>query len=267
MKVEYSENERRPIKKKRKKHSKLKGIIIAVASILSVLGVTVVLMFTVFFKVSSVKVIGSSIYSSDEIIYASGIMTGDNILSMSSDDIEARIVEALPYISTAEIVKSLPDTVGIKVTPNEEKVTVLTDIANYVTDKNYKVLRTVAEADESLVRIRGISAKEFTVGKEIVFEDPQQQDIIKNIVSICEEKALNVTYINISNLVDISFAVDNSLLVKLGSYSEMGQKIAHLKAMYPSIDTNVPASVSLKDYTITNKEAILKYEEIADFIK
>lgn len=268
MKVEYSDAERRPVKKKRKKkRSKIKGIVTAIISILLVLGVAVALMLTVFFNVSSIKVIGSSIYSSEDIIYASGIMSGDNLLRMPSEKIEARIVKALPYIKEAEIIKSFPNTVGIRVEPAEEKILLIGDNVNYVTDENFKILRTVDTQIQGLIRIKGIKTDSFDVGAKVNFTDKQQRDVLNDISEICKEKGFNLTYVNVENLVDISFAIDDKRLVKLGTYSGLSDKMTHLKETLQKIDPSISASISLKEYSSTKKEAIVKYEDIADFIK
>ncbi len=268
MKVEYSDAERRPVKKRRKKkRSKIKRIITALISILLVLGMAVALMLTVFFNVSSIKVIGSSIYSSEEIIIASGIMSGDNLLRMPSEKIEARIVKALPYIKEAEIIKSFPNTVGIRVEPAEEKVLLIGDNVNYVADENFKILRTVGDQIQDLIRIKGIKTDSFDVGTKVNFTDKQQRDILNDISVICREKGLNLTYINVENLVNISFAIDDKKLVKLGTYSGLSDKMTHLKETLQKIDPSISASISLKAYSSTKKEAIVKYEDIADFIK
>jgi hypothetical protein len=83
-------------------------------------------------------------------------------------------------------------------------------------------------------------------------------------LTICEEKGLNLTYINIENLVDITFAIDDKKLVKIGTYSSLSDKMLHLKETLHKMDPDVTASI---DYSINKKEAIVKYEDIADFIK
>lgn len=268
MKVEYSDTERRPTNKKRKKkRSKFKRIIAAILSILIVLGVAVGLMLTVFFNVSSIKVIGSSIYSTEEIIYASGIMNGNNLLRLPSDKIEARIVKALPYIKEAEIIKSFPNTVGIRVEPTEEKILIIGENVNYAADESFKLLRTVETPPEGLIRIKGIKTEKTEEGSKIVFSDKQQRDVLKDIWEICDEKGFNLTYINVENLVDISFAIDDTRLVKLGTYSGLSDKMMHLEATLPRLDPSISVSISLKEYSQSKKEAIVKYEDIADFIK
>ena len=103
MNVEYSETKRRPQKKKRRRLSKVGKIVVASGSILLVVAITVTLMLTVLFNVSAVKVVGSSIYSFDEIVYASGVMNGDNLFRLPSDEIESRIETALPYVKKPKL--------------------------------------------------------------------------------------------------------------------------------------------------------------------
>lgn len=265
MKVEYSDAERRPVKKKRKKkHSKINGIIMAIISILLVLGLAVTLMCTVLFNVSSVEVIGSSVYSSEQVINVSGIMNGDNLFLMPSKKIEAQIIKSLPYIKEAEIIKSFPNSVSIRVEPVEEKFIFINDTEKYVIDNDYKVLRTVNDYTDGLIRIKGVKTEAFYEGVKVEFTDKQQRDVLSDILTICEEKGLNLTYINIENLVDISFAIDDKKLVKIGTYSSLSDKMLHLKESLHKMDPDIEASI---DYSINKKEAIVKYEDIADFIK
>ncbi len=267
MKVEYFEKKSKPIKKMKKRNSRLRAIIIAVLLITLILAVSLVLLITVLFKVDTVKVRGSSIYSSDEIIYASGIMNGDNLFIMSKSDIEARIVKSLPYIKEAEIIKLFPNTVSIRVEPVSEKYCILTDTDNFIADESFKILKNSTENQDNLLKIRGIKTENLAQGVKLKFSDKQQRDILNDIMSIAASKGFNLSYINISSLVDISFAIDNRVLVYLGTYSNLSEKMTHLASMYPSVDQEASASISLKDYSADKKEAILKYEDISEYIK
>ena len=267
MKVEYSESGNAPQKKKRKRRLKFKGFVIAVLTLLTVIAVAVALMLTVFFNVSAIKVTGSSIYTENEILIASGIMDGDNIFRMQKEDIEARIEQALPYVKKAEILKSLPESVGIKVTPAEESMALQTEDCIYILDKDYKVLRIANEVPEGMLRLKGIKSSGITVGTNLIFSDKQQSRALADLMAIGSEKGLNIGYVDISSLVDIRFTVDNRLFVKLGSYNYIDGKINHLDAMLKSVDENANASISLEDWAPDNKKAVLKYENINDLMK
>lgn len=267
MKVEYSDSSNVPQKKKRRRRLKLKGIVIAFLTLLTVIALAVALMLTVFFNVSAIKVTGSSIYTENEIFIASGIMEGDNILRMPKDDIEARIEQALPYVKKAEVLKSLPESVGIKVTPAEESMALQTEDSIYILDKDYKILRVANEVPEGMLRIKGIKSPTVTVGTDLLFSDMQQSRALTDLKAIGSDKGLNIGYIDISSLVDIKFTVDNRLFVKLGSYNYIDGKINHLVTMLKSVDENASASISLEDWAPDNKKAVLKYENISDLIK
>lgn len=265
MKVEYSETKRRPQKKKRRKLSKIGKIIIAMVSILVVVAITVMLMLTVFFNVSAVKVVGSSIYSYDEIIYASGIMNGDNLMRLPSDDIEARVERALPYVKKAEIIKSFPNTVGIKVTPATESVLLETESGIYTADSDYKVLRSATDRPEGLLRIKGIKADSLKAGNLVKFSDKQQKKILKDILDICSEQGFSVQYVNVSSLVDIGFLIDSHVYVKLGSYNDLDSKMLHLAEVVKNFDKNATASISLENWSASSKESTMKYEDISKY--
>lgn len=267
MKVEFSDSGKAPQKKKRKRRIKIKGIIIAFLTLLTVIAVAVALMLTVFFNANAIKVTGSSIYTENEILIASGIMEGDNILRMPKEDIEARIEQALPYVKKAEVLKSLPETVGIKVAPAEESMVLETEGVIYVLDKDYKVLRVANEVPQGMLRIKGIKSSGITVGTNLIFSDKQQNRALADLMAIGSDEGLNIGYVDISSLVDIKFAVDNRLFIKLGSYNYIDGKINHLEAMLKSIDKSASASISLEDWAPDNKKAVLKYENINDLIK
>lgn len=264
MKVEYSETKRRPQKKKKRRLSKMGKFIIASVSILVVVAITVTLMLTVFFNVSAVKVVGNSVYSYDEIIYASGIMNGDNLMRLPSDDIEARIEKSLPYVKKAEIIKSYPDTVGIKVTPATEAVLIETESGMYTADSDYKLLRAVVDRPEGLLRIKGIKT-DTKVGSTVEFNDKQQKKILNEILDICAEKGFSVQFVNITSLVDIGFLIDSHIYVKLGSYNDLGAKMTHLAEAVKNFDENATASISLENWSVSSKESTMKYEDISKY--
>ena len=85
-----------------------------VLSILTVVA-AVVLACVVFFRVNSVEVTGNVRYTAEEIIEASGIETGDNLIAMSRSRVSAAICTKLPYVENVNIKKVLPDGVVLKV--------------------------------------------------------------------------------------------------------------------------------------------------------
>ena len=47
----------------------------------------------------------------------------------------------------------------------------------------------------------------------------------------------------------------------------MNGKLTHLKTMTEVMDSSLSASISLVDWSVENKKAVLKYEDISELLK
>lgn len=84
------------------------SLILAAAAIVAAL--------TMFFKVNSIEVTGASRYQTAEIIAASGVAPGDNLVLLDRYRISQRIYTALPYITNVQPRPKFPSTLEIEVT-------------------------------------------------------------------------------------------------------------------------------------------------------
>lgn len=71
---------------------------------------------SIFFKVDTVTVTGMEKYTAWDVKEASGIQTGDSLLTLNEAKINSLIISKLPYVSKVRIGIKLPDTVKIEVT-------------------------------------------------------------------------------------------------------------------------------------------------------
>ena len=69
----------------------------------------------VFFRVNEVEVSGNVRYTAEEIIEASGIVTGGNLVGLSRSRVSAAICTRLPYVESVSVKKVLPDRVVLRV--------------------------------------------------------------------------------------------------------------------------------------------------------
>lgn len=83
----------------------------------TVVAVVLALIFgmSIFFKVENVTVSGAEKYTPWEISQASGIQTGENLLTISKAKASGQILSRLPYVDQVRIGIKLPDTVNIEV--------------------------------------------------------------------------------------------------------------------------------------------------------
>ena len=106
--------QRRHTRRPRRRRGRFSGLY----KVLSVLLVAaaVVMACVVFFRVNSVEVTGNVRYTAEEIIEASGIQIGDNLIGLSRSRVSAAICTKLPYVENVVIKKALPDGVVLQVT-------------------------------------------------------------------------------------------------------------------------------------------------------
>ena len=70
---------------------------------------------TVFFQVETIAVVGSSRYTPEEVIAASGVAVGDNLFRMNKNQVSQRIRQQLPYIGDVTVQRGLPSTLTFTV--------------------------------------------------------------------------------------------------------------------------------------------------------
>lgn len=121
----------------------------------------VVLSMVLFFRVRSVEVTGSAYYTADEIRAACGVAQGDNLLTLSRARIAGNIMAELPYVSTVQVTRRLPDTLELTVT--EYDVTYAAqgaDGASYLITADGKITEKIDEtAARGHIAVTGPAAR------------------------------------------------------------------------------------------------------------
>ncbi len=101
----------------------------ALGKLLIMLAIVAAVVFgvAIFFKVSTIEVQGNTVYSSEQIVEASQIQPGDNLLTVNKALAVGNIKAALPYVEDVSIARSLPDGVIIQVRESTISFAVMTD--------------------------------------------------------------------------------------------------------------------------------------------
>ncbi len=143
--------------------------------IATVVAVVMALVFgmSIFFKVEYVEVSGAAKYSVEEIQGATGIMTGENLLTLNKGKVAGRILTELPYISTVRIGIRLPDTIIIEVTEAEVAYVVAGEQETWwLISAEGKVLEKIEAAKSgNYSKILGIILEDPTIGQTAVAKE------------------------------------------------------------------------------------------------
>lgn len=220
------------------------AFLLRLATVVAVV-VAVVFGVSIFFRVQNVNVSGADKYSAWEIMEASGIKEGDNLLSLPNARISGRITAALPYIGSVRVSIQLPDTVNIEVTELEVVYAVQDTIDRWwlMTSNGKLVERILGDPAKGIALIQGVRLKDPQLNEPAVAADNDEDTVTRGsdrltvaltILRYLEDNSIigNVDSVNVEDLGALTVWYDNQYQVNLGDTSRLEYKI---RCMYTAI--------------------------------
>ena len=242
--------------KRRKKRS-------ALFAPLSFLIICAALVFgmSVFFRVSGIEVEGNSLYTSEEIIEASGIEEGDNLFFINRFTAISRIFAKLPYVEKVVINRSLPNKLVIVVTESRAIACVAAEDGTWAIDRGCKLLSKVSGDDlRGLIRIEGLTPIAPDAGQIIAPGEAESPKVAYLAEILTQIDALNlrdrITYIDISGISNPSFDYIGRFTVKLGADENIDYKF---QCLLSAVDALSEGDRGTLDLSI-DKRAHLTYD-------
>jgi len=217
----------------------------------------VILAFTVLFPIKTILVQGSKIYTEDEIIKASGVDFGDNLLSASESDAQALLKKALPYIDKVEFDREMPNTLKIIVRDAVEFSCYEIDGSYYTVSNNGWVLSKNVKMPEDLILIK-IDGAECKVGSSVKFKNGEQKALLEIIQKKLNDLQIEINMIDVTNVLELKAKVDGRFEVNFGTENNLVDKIYHLDGMIDKIDEKKRGSIDLSMWTSDNPKANTK---------
>ncbi len=149
MPVQKSREElRREARLKRERQQKRKRRFTTCMLALAAIVIGVVLSLTVFFKISTVEVTGTSQYSKETILNVCGVDTGDNLFLVKKSRVADKIGRALPFTGDITVKRSFPNKIIIQVTDSVPNGAVACEDGYALLNQDQKVLATVSTEEE-----------------------------------------------------------------------------------------------------------------------
>lgn len=191
-----------------------------------VLIVFAILSTTVFFNIENADIIGSSIYSADEIIEASGIHGGDNMIRTNMSKAEEAITSKLIYIEEAHISRRLPSSVEIIIVPCIETASLQTEDGYFIVSESGKILRAETEpAEETIVFLGTEPAENMQVGMKFASADEDKTEVIYELLGKTDSGfASKITSFDVTDRLNISCLYEDRITVEINSTADIDYK-------------------------------------------
>ncbi len=223
-------NQQRPVRRKKRKRNLTLYYILVFALMVTTL---VVLSLTVFFNIDEISVLGSTIYSHEQIIAAANIKTGENLFRTNIYQLESNVLENLVNIEEVKVSRHLPSKLTISVTPCVETACLENDGGYYVISRNGKMLSDKLDEPRSgLVVVKGFDAVEYKAGVFIKSSDINKDGILDEILKALDDYDFDgIKTIDITDRLDIVLNYENRIDIELGSSLDLSYKINFAKAV------------------------------------
>ena len=212
--------------------------------------VAVVFAISLFFRVQTVNVSGTDKYTPWEIMQASGIKEGDNLLSLPKAKISGRITAALPYVGSVRVEIQLPDTVNIEVAELDVVYAVQDTMDRWwlMTAEGKIVERILGEPAKGIAQILGLRLEDPEVSRQAVAADNADDTVTRGsdrlsvaltILQYLEDNSIigDVDSVNVEDLGALVLWYDNQYMVKLGDTSRLEYKIRCLYSAVNQMET------------------------------
>lgn len=230
-----------------------------------------ILTFVIFFKISSIEVSNAredavkaqlpdgqeqaadasdenaphAYYTREEIIAASGIEAGDNLLTLNKAAVASRIKARLPYIDEVQIKRSFPNGVTILVTEFEQSYAICDEAGGWwLISRDGTVLEQTQEREaKTHICVSGTQITVPSPGETIrpagaegadVTELAAKKDAVIRMLQTLEanpEIEKHVVSVDVSASYDIVMMYGTQYEVRLGTTEELVYKFAYLQGV------------------------------------
>ncbi len=144
----------------------------------------------IFFRVNEVTVEGTSRYTAQEVVDASGVQLGDNLMALSKNQIAVAIRTRLPYVESVSMRRRLPDTLEIVVRERVAAASMESGDGPWLISSQGKLLEPAA--GHPVVEIVGLKAQNPTAGSNVAVkeEDANTLEYVLALLTALEEKGM-----------------------------------------------------------------------------
>ena len=250
-----------------------KKFLLVLATVASVV-LAIFISCSIFFRVGTIEVSGASKYTAWTIKEASGIETGEGLLSFGKAAAAGRIMEKLRYVKSVRIGVTLPDTVNIYIEELDVVYSVQDQVGGWwFVSADGRVVEQVSESEAlEHTLLNGFcldtpkqgeapeawepDAEQTDEQGDEVSDSVSNEERLETALSIATELEKNkilgdVTSIDLTDLNNIQLWYGTKYQVRLGDPGEMDVKIGYMKSVIEQHKQDGGYQSGVLDVTLT----------------
>lgn len=237
--------EKESVRAQKKSYRARRNSLIYLSFALLAAAAAAILAVSVFFTVREIEVRGTSRYSDDEIIAASGVQTGDNLLLMDKFAMTDRMLGQLIWVESVEIRRVLPDRLRITVTEAEPAYAFEWEDGYWISDRYGRLLEYTPDPEAARTVVYGAglvkpqSGQIYTASEEAALP-------LAELLAALEKYPLQetVTSISLEKIYDTSFEA-GPFSVNLGRSGDFEEKVRSVALVIAQLKTEGSAGAAI----------------------
>lgn len=239
------------VSRKNKKRRQIR-IIVSALLLLAFIALAVGASLAFFFSINAVTADGSSVYSPEDIVAASGVTEGDNLFFTNTAEVAAKIEKALPYIETATVKRKLPATLVITASDAVEAAAFDGAEGYVIISSTCKVLSGSAGAvRDGVPYVSGVTVTAAQAGENAVFADAAQSSaMVTLLLALKNAELTGITSIDMTDVNAVMLVYDGRITLKLGGLSNAEKKLLRARETINRENAANPSVRGTLDLTI-----------------
>ena len=213
----------RTVKKRRKQNYSLYYIF----GFIFLFGVIFLLSNTVLFNIKGIEILGETSISHEQIITASGVKYGENLLRLKTDEIKQNILNSFVDIEQVNIKRDFfGSSLKISVVNAVPYINLKSNGQNFIVSESGRLLNKAVPVD-GLITVQGFNIDEAAqMGQSLKEIDESKYNLINEIIYYIKENQIqSVNNIDVNDKYNISFVVDDRIICELGANERIEDKI------------------------------------------
>ena len=220
-----------------------------------------VLSTTVLFNLSKYRITGNTVYSEQQVIDATGVSVGDNLILMDVGAVRQRLIDKLPYVDKVEVSRNIfTCALDIKLNPATAVANVSKNDVYYLVSENGRIMDAeLKKPDKNCVVVTGFDP-EYAVSGDFLsvtdeesrnmlskllravktydeiddeneYEAQQKYDSVFALIDLCKTLGISshIKTIDVTSIYTIKLSYDDKLTLELGDMTDAKLKLTVAK--------------------------------------
>lgn len=240
---------KKDVKKRRIRARRIRRFLFAIILIIA----AIIFARSSFFIVDDIKVVGNEKYSSNDIIYSTGLITGQNVFKMLGEkpknlisfrfnDREQNVYQAMPYVKSISIRPFLPKSIRIRIQERIPYAILEADKTSILIDKEGYALEIIKDTKikNKYFKIIGTSVDSYNLGQAVKFKGESPLNVISNFYGILTKSDKDskvkfsdkLTWIKISDINCVTANFDNRISAKFNNFDSIEYDLRVFKQIF-----------------------------------